>query len=88
MLKPITEAEKVKFTLQAQFQRGVEELLSEVYEAGFNGYLDIWPVITTKNKQLILSISSNKVSFASSPGSNKDSIRYHVLQDKGCKRIK
>ena len=66
MLKPITEAEKVKFTLQAQFQRGVEELLSEVYEAGFNGYLDIWPVITTKNKQLILSISSNKVSFASS----------------------
>lgn len=88
MLKPITEAEKAKFTLQVQFQRGVEELLSEVYETGYNGYLDIWPVISTKNKQLIMSISSNKISFASSPDSNKNSIRYHIVQDKGCKRIK
>jgi hypothetical protein len=88
MLRPITEEEKAKFTLQVQFQRGVEELLSEVYETGYSGYLDIWPVITTKNKQVILSISSNKVSFASSPDSNKDSIRYHIVQDKGCKRIK
>lgn len=88
MLRPITEEEKAKFTLQVQFQRGVEELLSEVYETGYNGYLDIWPVITTKNKQVILSISSNKTNFASSPDSNEDSIRYHIVQDKGCKRIK
>ena len=44
MLKPITEAERAKFTLKTQFQRGVEELLAESYESGYSGYLDIWPV--------------------------------------------
>lgn len=88
MLKPITEEERAKYTLQMQFHRGVEELLSEAYEAGYNGYLDIWPSISTKNNKLIMSVESKKVSFASSVQSHPEALRYHVCQNKGCKRIK
>lgn len=88
MLHPITEAERAKFTLKTQFQRGVEELLAESYDSGYSGYLDIWPTLTTKDKQVVMSVSSQKVGFASSNLSDPEAIRYHILQDKGCKRIK
>jgi len=88
MLKPITEAERAKFTLKTQFQRGVEELLADSYESGYTGYLDIWPVLSTKDKRVIMSVSSKKVGFASSVPSDSEAIRYHIIQGKGCKRIK
>jgi hypothetical protein len=88
MLKPVTEAEKAKFTLRLQFDRAVQELLSEAYEAGYKGYLDIWPEMSTKDKQLVMTVQSSKATFASSALSNSDAIRYHVVPAKGCKRIK
>ena len=88
MLKPVTEVERAKFTLKAQFDRAVQELLSEVYDTGYTGYLDIWPEISTKDKQIVMAVQSAKATFASSVLNHKDAVRYHIVQDKGCKRIK
>lgn len=88
MLPPITEQEKASYTLKLQLQKATEELLAEVYEAGYTGYVDIWPVIKSNKKQLILEVESKKVLTASSTLSNQDAMRYHVQQGKGCKRIK
>ena len=87
MLPPITEQEKAVYTLRLQLQKATEELLAEVYEAGYTGYVDIWPVIKSNKKQLILEVESKKVLTASSLSHN-EAMRYHVQQGKGCKRIK
>lgn len=88
MLPPITEQEKASYTLKLQLQKATEELLAEVYEAGYTGYVDIWPVIKSNKKQLILEVESKKVLTASSSLSSQDAMRYHIQQGKGCKRIK
>lgn len=88
MLKPITEEERAKYTLKIQFQRGTEELLSEAYESGYNGYIDIWPLLTVKDNKLIMTVQSSKVPFVSTVNSHAEAIRYHICQHKGCKRIK
>jgi hypothetical protein len=88
MLPPITEQEKAVYTLRLQLQKATEELLAEVYEAGYTGYVDIWPVIKSNKKQLILEVESKKVLTASSSLSHNEAMRYHVQQGKGCKRIK
>jgi hypothetical protein len=88
MLPTITEQEKAVYTLRLQLQKATEELLAEVYEAGYTGYVDIWPVIKSNKKQLILEVESKKVLTASSSLSHNEAMRYHVQQGKGCKRIK
>ena len=88
MLKPITEVERAQYTLKLQLQKATEELLAESYEAGYTGYLDIWPVIKTKKNQLIMEVESKKVSQSASPPSHQEAMRYHIQQGKGCKRIK
>lgn len=88
MLPPITEQEKALYTLKLQLEKATEELLAEVYEAGYTGYVDIWPVVKTNKKQLILEVESKKVLHASSGLSHQEAMRYHIQQGKGCKRIK
>jgi len=88
MLPPITEQEKAVYTLKLQLQKATEELLAEAYESGYNGYIDIWPIVTNNKKQLTLEVSSKKVLVASSGLSHNEAMRYHVQQGKGCKRIK
>lgn len=88
MLPPITEHEKALYTLKLQLQKATEELLAEVYEAGYTGYVDIWPVLKTKKTQLIMEVESKKVLLAVSPMSHNEAMRYHIQQGKGCKRIK
>ena len=88
MLKPITEEEKAKYTLKVQTERAIQELLAEAYESGYNGYIDIWPIINSEKKQIIFEIQSKKILTPSAEASNKFAVRYHVLQGKGCKKIK
>lgn len=88
MLKPITEQERAQYTLKIQLERATEELLSEAYESGYTGYLDIWPALKTKKNQIIMEVESKKVLQAVSPMSHNEAMRYHIQQGKGCKRIK
>ena len=88
MLKPITTEERAKYTLKVQMERGTQDLLAEVYESGYNGYLDVWPELGSNKRELIFEIKSKRVLLATSTPSNENSVRYHVLQGKGCKRIK
>jgi hypothetical protein len=88
MLPPITEQEKAMYTIKLQLEKATEDLLSEAYESGYSGYIDIWPIVTNNKKQVILEVSSKKVLTASSSLSHKEAMRYHVQQGKGCKRIK
>jgi hypothetical protein len=88
MLPPITQTERAQYTLKLQLERATEELLAEAYEAGYTGYLDIWPVIKSNKKQVIMEIESKKVLQAVSPMSHQEAMRYHIQQGKGCKRIK
>lgn len=88
MLHPITEQEKAQHTLKIELQRATEELLSEAYESGYNGYIDIWPVVEAKKKQLVFTVQSKKITIATTDLSNKEAMRYHVVQGKGCKRVR
>lgn len=93
MLKPITEQEKLLFTMQLNAERGTNELLSELYyDEKYEGYVDIWPTLSIKktvfSKQRVkLQIGSKKVLAATSPLSNPNAIRYHVSQSKGVKKL-
>lgn len=88
MLKPITEEEKAKYTFKIQLERAVQELLSEAYESGYEGYIDIWPEMKMDKKRIIFEVKSNRVLLSTSPQSASDAMRYHIAKNKGCKRIK
>lgn len=67
MLKPITEQEKLAFTMQLNAERAAHELLATLYyDEKYEGYVDIWPTVALKklpfSKQRIkLQIGSKKV---------------------------
>ncbi len=89
MLKPITEEEKAKFTLCVQADKARDELLAEVYESGYEGYLDIWGVVSrNKKKKLVLDVKCAKVMYPNALTSHPDAARYHVAQGKGVKKLK
>jgi len=92
--KPLTEKEKLSYTIETQTQKAIEELLSDAfYIEKYEGFLDIWPVEinleeqTKKNKVLKIEFQSKKVKSFGSPSENKNAIRYHISQSKGVKRI-
>lgn len=88
MLKPITEQERAAFTLKFQFQKAVEELLLEAIDAGYQGYLDVWPEISkSKSSEVCMEVKSKKIPSAVSSKSHPDCARYHVVPSKGYKRI-
>lgn len=88
MLKPITEAERAKYTIKIHTERATQELLAEAYESGYNGYIDIWPIIKTKKDKLVLELKSKKVSTAVESLTSFEAVRYHVAPNKGVKKIK
>jgi len=88
MLKPITEQERAAFTLQFQFQKAVEELLLEAIDAGYQGYVDVWPEISkSKSSEICMEVRSKKIPSPASSKSHTDCARYHVVPSKGYKRI-
>lgn len=88
MLKPVTVQEKAEYTLKIQTAKATEELLADYYYSGYDGYVDIWPVIKTdkKTKQLVLEVKSKKITTTSKP-TTSNSARYHIAQNKGVKMI-
>lgn len=88
MLPLITQSERAQYTLKLQLERAAEELLTEAYESGYTGYLDIWPLIKINRKQLVMEVESKRVLQSVSPMSHNEAMRYHIQQGKGYKRIK
>lgn len=89
MLKPITEQEKLLFTLQVEAERGTQELLSELYyDKKFEGYVDIWPILSTRKQgQVKLEIKSKEVMSSVASPTHRDATRFHVNQAKGVKKL-
>jgi len=87
MLKPVTTEEKLQFTLKLQAEKATEELLSEFYHSGYDGYVDIWPVLSNKKGKVVMEILAKKLSTAVTKPTNENAVRYHVAQGKGVKRL-
>lgn len=86
MWKPVTEDEKAVYTLKFQTQKAIDELLGELYYSGYNGFVQIWPEITKKKKKLVLEIKLEKYTLIPEK-SKEESVRYQIIQGKGCKKI-
>lgn len=86
MWKPITEDEKAVYTLRFQTQKAIDELLSEIYYSGYSGFVQIWPEITKIKKKLVLEVKMEKY-LLTPQNSKENSVRYQIIQGKGCKKI-
>ena len=89
---PLTEKEKLSYTLEVQTQKAIEELLSDAfYVDKYEGFLDIWPeemkVDDNKTSVLKIEFQSKKVKSIASPQEKPNAIRFHISQSKGVKRI-
>lgn len=82
MLKPITEKEKLEYTLAVQAEKGTDELLAELLEQKFDGYVDIWPVVKKAKNKVVLELLMKKVLSVTDKISNKNATRWHVSQAK------
>jgi hypothetical protein len=88
MLKPVTEEERLEFTLRIQASKGTDELLNDLLDKNYNGFVDIWPEIKKVKKEVVLTIKYDKVKLSSEPLSNENAVRYHIFPGKGVKIIK
>jgi len=88
MLKPVTKDEKLEFTLRVQADKAKDEILWELLEEKYNGFVDIWPEMYKKKGQLVLEMKFLKVKTSDESVTNENSVRYHVLPGKGVKIIK
>lgn len=87
-LRPITKEEKLVMTLKIQADKAMNEMLADLLDANFNGYVDIWPVIKVNKKKTVLEVGMRKLLSGNVPRTNADSLRFHVVPGKGCKEIK
>lgn len=87
MKEPLSVEKKINVTLAVQGQKAIEELLSELYESGYKGYVDLWFVMEPTKNGLVLEINSTKVNTAYSPKTHEQSIRYHIVPGKGYKQL-
>jgi hypothetical protein len=87
MIKPITDEEKLNFTLKTQADKATNEILWQLLDEKYNGFVDLWPQIYKKKNQIILEIKYKKIKSSTDPKTNTNSIRYHVLAEKGVKLI-
>jgi hypothetical protein len=88
MLKPVTKEEKLKYTLQLQAEKALDEILGIlVYEEKYAGYVDIWPIIDATNKKVMFKMEHKKILNMVVPLSDNDAIRYLIVPDKGAKMI-
>lgn len=90
MLKPVTEREKAEYTLKIQTGKAIEEILTELYFGGYEGFVDIWPVVKPDKKtgKLVLEVKSKKTLIATAKMADDGAARYHIAQGKGFKMIK
>lgn len=86
---PLTEKEKLSYTIEVQTQKAIEELLSDAfYIEKYEGFLDIWPKeINSQNNTLKIEFQSKKVKSIASISEKPNAIRFHISQSKGVKRI-
>jgi hypothetical protein len=88
MIKPITKRERLNYTTEVQTEKGIDELLGELYyNEGYNGLVDIWFTFQAKKNKLIVVVESKKIESADKPLTNKQAYRYQVIQGKGIKNI-
>ena len=83
MLKPVTEQERLAFTLQIQAERATHELLYELLVTEkYDGYVDIWPHVSwdKKHGKVKLEVACRKVKLSHSKKTNSNAVRYHVSQ--------
>lgn len=88
MLKPITSGERLELTMKIQFEKAIEELLYDLYEQKYNGFVDIWADIVKKKGKVVLDVQLKKIKVGSDPVTNDKCVRYHILPGKGVKKIK
>jgi len=84
MLRPITEQERLSYTIKMQADKATQELLYDLLiTQKYDGFVDIWPEIKPNKKNtLVLEIKSKKVSQYTSL-TNSHSTRYHISQKHG-----
>lgn len=86
MLKPVTEQERLAYTIQVQAEKAANELLYEfLITEKYDGFVDIWPITEwdTRKKKVVLDVKSAKVSNKNQSLSHPSAIRYHISQSKG-----
>lgn len=88
MLKPATRHEKLEYTIKFQGERAINELLSELIEQGYQGYVDIWFSTETKEGEVLFKVESKKITHKSQPLTNPNTARFHIEPSKGAKLIK
>lgn len=88
MLKPVTKDEKLEFTLRVQSDKAKDEILWQLLDENYNGFVDIWPEIYKKKGKLVLEVKHLKVKTSEEKSTNENSTRYHILPGKGVKIIK
>lgn len=88
MLKPITKDEKLEFTLRVQAEKAKDEILWELLDEKYNGFVDIWGEVSNKNGKVALEMKFKKVIVSTDSLTNENSVRYHILPGKGVKVIK
>lgn len=82
-----SKLEKFAITFSIQLEKGIDELLAELYhEEKYDGYAEIsWNAITNK-KETTLKINLKKMDFV--PTNKKaNCFYYHIAQNKGVKKL-
>lgn len=92
MLKPLTNNEKLGHTVTQQLTRGTEELLAEVYESGYTGFIDIRCSVAESqaSKEVVLNLLLDKLpsSTVKTKAAPSDHVtRWQVVQGKGCRAV-
>jgi hypothetical protein len=73
----MNEEQKLHFTIETQIEKATDELLCELLDEGYKGWVDIQIDISTKKGQVIVEAKSHKVSTLGQPHA-KNSMRFHV----------
>jgi hypothetical protein len=87
MLKPVTPTEKLGYTVQQQLVRGTEELLAEIYESGYTGYVDIWHTLKFSKGQVVFDMHMMKIPSSAIKPKHSPYSRWYVVQGKGVKAV-
>lgn len=75
------EEKRLQFTIEMQMAKAVDELLADLIEEAYEGYVDIVANIKTKKGQVILDTKVHKMKSPNEPRP-QNSMRFHVLPPK------
>ena len=89
MLKPVTDQERLTFTLKIQAAKATEEILADLFhEQKYKGVVDIWPVLSiAKNGQVVLTVEYKKVQPGVVRLTHQHATRFIVDPVKGVKQL-